>query len=70
MKVTYHIPDMHCSSCVMRLESMEDELPGITSVNASYHRQEMVVDFDPEIITQEQLLKAVIAKGYSVKLFA
>jgi copper chaperone CopZ len=66
MKVTYHIPEMHCSNCVMHLEDLEDELPGITSVNASYHRQEMIVEFNPEIITEGQLVQVINDKGYSV----
>lgn len=66
MKVTYNIPDIHCSNCVMHLEGLEDELPGITSVNASYHRQEMIVEFNPEIISEGQLIQAINDKGYSV----
>jgi copper chaperone CopZ len=67
MKITYHIPDMHCSNCVMHLEALEDELPGITSVDASYHKQLMVVDFNPEIIDEDRLIEAIVEKGYTVE---
>ncbi len=52
MKVTYSIPDMHCGNCVMHLEALEDELPGIISINASYHKQLMIVDFNPDILQE------------------
>jgi len=50
----------------MRLEALEDELQGITSVDASYHKQQMVVDFNPEIITESEIKAAIARKGYSV----
>ncbi len=67
MKITYHIPDMHCSNCVMHLEALEDELQGVTSVDASYHRQLMVIDFNPTIIDEDQLIEAIVEKGYTVE---
>ena len=66
MKITYNIPDMHCGNCAMRLEALEDELQGITSVNASYHKQQMVVDFNPAIISEDLIKQAVVEKGYTV----
>lgn len=67
MKITYTIPDMHCGNCAMRLEALEDELQGITSVNASYHKQQMVVDFNPAIISADELIQAIQKKGYTVE---
>ncbi len=66
MKITYTIPDMHCGNCAMRLEALEDELQGVTAVDASYHKQQMVVDFNPEIITESEIKAAIARKGYSV----
>ncbi len=64
MKKTYSVPDMHCSNCVMKLEGLEDDLPGIREVNASYHKQQMVIDFDEARISEAQILEAVKKKGY------
>jgi len=66
MKVTYKIPDMHCANCAMHLEALEDELPGITTVDASYHKQQMVIDFDPSILTEERIIAAIQEIGYTV----
>jgi copper chaperone CopZ len=66
MKKVFHIPDMHCNACVMRLEGLEDELPGIRRVSASYHRQEMEVEWDENRLEEAQIIHAVEQKGYTV----
>ena len=66
-KVEFHIPDMHCSTCVMRLESIEDELPGIKRISASYHRQRMLVEFDEAQVGEVQIAAAVEKRGYHVQ---
>ena len=64
MKKTFRIPDMLCSNCSMRIESLEDELPGVKEINASYHKQQMVIEFDETILGDEQIIAAVKKKGY------
>lgn len=64
LKKTYSVPDMHCSNCSMRLESIEDDLPGIREISASYHKQQMIVEFDEAKVSEEQILAAVKKKGY------
>ena len=64
-KQTFSVPDMHCSNCSMKLESIEDELEGIQEINASYHRQQMTVEFDETRVNLEQILTAVRKKGYT-----
>ena len=64
IKKTFKIPDMTCSNCAMKLESLEDDLEGIKEINASYHRLEMVIEFDESKLTDEQIVAAVKKKGY------
>ncbi len=64
VKKTFSVPDMHCSNCSMKLESIEDELPGIKEINASYHKQQMVVEFDETKVNDEQIIAAAKKKGY------
>ena len=68
IKKTYSIPDMHCSNCSMKLEGIEDELPGIQEINASYHKQQMTVVFDESQVNEEQIVAAVKKKGYTAKV--
>jgi copper chaperone CopZ len=64
IKKTFRVPDMHCSNCVMHVESIEDDLPGIRQVSASYHKLKMVVEYDETKVTDEQIVEAVRKKGY------
>jgi copper chaperone CopZ len=64
IRKTFKIPDMTCSNCAMKLESLEDDLDGVKEVNASYHRLEMVIEFDESKLTEEQIVAAVKKKGY------
>ena len=68
LKKTFRILDMHCSNCAMILESIEDKLPGIQEINASYKRAEMVVEFDETKVTAAQIIAAVEKKGYQARL--
>jgi copper chaperone CopZ len=64
IKKTFKIPDMTCSNCAMKLESLEDSLEGVKEINASYHKLEMVIEYDPSILTDELIILAVKKKGY------
>ncbi len=63
-KQTFSVPDMHCSNCSMKLESIEDDFPAIREINASYHKQQMVVEYDETKLTPEQIVAAAKKKGY------
>lgn len=65
LKKTFKIPDMTCSNCAMKLESLEDSLDGVKEINASYHRLEMVIEYDESKLTDDQIVAAVKKKGYT-----
>ena len=64
IKKTFRVPDMHCSACVMRLEGIEDELPGVKRVDASYHKQQMTVEYDENQVQLELIIGEIKKKGY------
>ena len=65
IKKTFHVSDMSCSNCAMKLESLEDSLDGVKEVNASYHKLTMVIEYDETKLTAEQIVEAVKRKGYT-----
>ncbi len=66
IKKTYAVNDMYCTNCVMRIESLEDALPGIKSISASYRKGLMKVEFDETRLTEAQIIAAVTRLGYTV----
>ena len=65
IRKTFRIPDMTCSNCAMKIESLEDSLDGVKEINASYHKLNMVIEFDESKLTDEQIILAVKKKGYT-----
>ena len=66
VKAFYRVPDMHCSSCSMALEGLEDELQGIKRISASYHKQRLDVEYDEAVVTAEQIVAAAEELGYTL----
>ena len=64
IKKKFKVSDMTCTNCVMKLESLEDVLEGVKEINASYHRLEMVIEYDESKLTDDQIIAAVKKKGY------
>lgn len=66
-KVIYKVNGMHCSNCAMNLQTMEDDLPGVRQVDASYQNQKMVVLFDDTVVNEEQIRAAAEKLGYPLE---
>jgi len=64
IKKTFQVPDMSCTNCAMKLESLEDTLDGVKEINASYHKLQMIIEYDETKLTDEQIIAAVKKKGY------
>jgi copper chaperone CopZ len=64
LKKIFRVEGMSCSSCPMKVESIEDDLPGIKQVSASYQKGNMVVEFDETKVTEAQIIAAVAKRGY------
>jgi copper chaperone CopZ len=65
VKKIFHVTDMHCSNCAMKIESLEDELPGIKSISASYQKGLLTVEFDEQLLSEADILTAVKRQGYT-----
>jgi copper chaperone CopZ len=64
IKKTFKVPDMSCTNCAMKLESLEDILDGVKEINASYHKLQMIIEYDETRLTDGQIIAAVKKKGY------
>ena len=66
VKQVFRVTDMHCSNCVMRIEGLEDDLPGVQRVRASYTKQQVEVEFDETTVSAAQIVAAIQKLGYTV----
>ena len=65
MKKNFQVTGMECSQCAMRIEGLEDDLPGVKSVAVSYAKSQMVVDYDETRISEGLIVAAVKKLGYT-----
>ncbi len=68
VKKTFRVSDMHCTNCAMRIEGIEDDLPGIKQVSASYQKGQMIVEFDEKKVTESEIIVAVKKTGYTAEV--
>jgi len=65
IKKIFRVADMHCTNCAMKIEEIEDDLPGIRRITASYKKLQMTVEYDETEVSEAQILEAVKNKGYT-----
>jgi copper chaperone CopZ len=65
IKKTFRVSDMHCPNCAMTLEGLEDDLPGIRQISASYQKMQIMVEYDEAKVSEAQILEAIKSKGYT-----
>jgi copper chaperone CopZ len=67
VKKIFRVTNMHCANCAMRIEEIEDDLPGVVQVNASYKKMQVTVMYDESKVSEAQILEAVKLKGYTAE---
>jgi copper chaperone CopZ len=65
-KITLKISGMECPNCSMNLERIEDKLKGVLFAEASYRKQQMVLEYDEKLLTLDQIKAEVKRLGYEV----
>jgi sulfite exporter TauE/SafE/plastocyanin domain-containing protein/copper chaperone CopZ len=61
------VDGMSCSSCERRIESALERMTGVGKARASAPLAEVIVSFDPRLISLERIHDAIRGAGYSVR---
>jgi copper chaperone CopZ len=67
-KITLQITDMHCSNCAILIESLEDELPDVHEIRASYPKSQVVVTYNENTMSSGEIIQALKILGYTAIL--
>jgi len=65
-RITMKIAGMECPNCAMILERIEDKLAGVLLAEASYHKEQLVVEYDEAELDEARIKAAVERLGYQV----
>lgn len=66
MKKTIQVNGMHCNSCVKLIEDKLSRLKGIEYIHVSLPDDKVVVEFDPDKISIEEIKEDISDLGYEV----
>ena len=57
-------PDISCGHCVASINEAVNELDGVQNVEASEQTKQVVVEFDPQRVSETQIRAALDEAGY------
>jgi Cu+-exporting ATPase len=63
--VQFHLPQIHCASCVWLLENLYRFHSGIISSRVHFAKKQIAIQFDPQQITLRKLAEVLDSIGYS-----
>ncbi|RMD57800.1 cadmium-translocating P-type ATPase [Candidatus Woesearchaeota archaeon] len=66
-KVQIPIADMHCASCVVKIEKELKKVPGVISASVNFASGNASVEYDPKLVDVSLLESAIKRAGYGVK---
>jgi copper chaperone CopZ len=64
--VTLKIEGMHCNGCAETVRSLVDSEPGVRAADVSFKDSQARILFDPQAISEEELVKVIEKGGYHV----
>jgi len=63
--ITFHVPAVHCVSCIWLLENLRKLNPGVFKAEVSFGRKTVAVAFDPRQVKLSELADLLAAVGYA-----
>ena len=67
-RITFHIPTMHCSSCIWLLESLYKLEKGIKNSRVDFLKKQIIITFDHHILSLKNLVELLASLGYEPSL--
>jgi Cu+-exporting ATPase len=65
-KVVFKIIDMHCTSCSITIDGDLEDSEGVKSARTSYAKALTEVEFDPQSISEKEIITIIKNTGYTV----
>ena len=62
--VLFHLPSMHCASCIWLLEHLPRIQQGIIQSRANFQRKEVLIIFDPNLTSLKKIVELLSFIGY------
>lgn len=66
--ITFKVKDMHCPSCPRLIQQDLEDKPGVVAVNANLETSLVVVEFDQNSISNNELINTIKESGYTATI--
>ena len=66
-KVTFKITDMDCVACTISIDGDLEDTGLVKSSKTNYAKAQTEVEFDPEKISEKEILEVIRKTGYTAK---
>jgi len=66
-KLELKIDGMHCGACAAGIQMFVSQMDGVQSVFVDYAGKKGTVEFNPQQVTKEQIVKAIGELGYKAQ---
>lgn len=63
---TFKIEGMHCDGCAQTIKALVSTEPGVRAVDVSFKDGEARILYEPQTISEDQLVKLIERGGYRV----
>lgn len=67
-KETLKVEGMSCGHCVSAIEDNVGELKGVSNVKVHLDKAQVDVEFDPSVVTLNQIKETIEEEGYDIAL--
>lgn len=68
MKTLFHIQGMRCAGCSSHIEKDVKAMNGVSTVEINLSTGEMVVEYDENTVTKEDIVKTVVNAGFKASI--
>lgn len=63
-KVSFHVPNMHCSSCIWLLENLYKLREGVNQSRVNFVKRELTLTYNPQQMSLRQVAELLTTLGY------
>jgi Cu+-exporting ATPase len=68
IKNKFKITGMHCTSCAFNIDGELEDTDGIKEASTNFAKAQTEVEFDPEKVSVDKIIKLIKTVGYTATL--
>jgi copper chaperone CopZ len=67
-KIILQLTGMNCASCSVLIDTVLEELPGVSTSKTSYATQQVEVEYNESLVKPDQMIAVIKSEGYEANI--